>query len=412
MAKYRVLMVDDEVNIINGFKRSMRNLGDGWEASFAMSGAEALTMMAEQRFDVVVSDMRMPEMSGAELLRKVSERFPGTIRFILSGYSDKGLILQAVSVAHRFIAKPCGAEKLEQYIKGSLGLRNLLASEKLHAIISKTQSLPSRPKVYEKLVAELQSEEASSITVAGLISDDIALTARILQLINSAFFGLPRRVENVLQAVNLLGMNTIHDLVLATGIFHEFTGHQSIISSVEMIFNHSLRVARLSKQIALEMGLSHIMAEDASTAGLLHDIGKLIELVELPGELQSSVELAKKEGIPLYEAEYKILGVCHAEIGAHLLSIWGIPDTIVEAVAYHHQPSKSHTIHPGPLTAVYLANMFDGEELHEHNLLTPGKLDHEYLSKVGMHDKIDHLRQVCITENIVKETEEVNDVSL
>jgi len=219
--KKRVLFVDDEPRILDGLKRMLRHMRDEWEMSFVESGEAALKVLESARFDVVVSDMRMPGMDGAELLTRVMERYPQIVRIVLSGHADKEMILKTVRPAHQYLSKPCDPEKLRSTVARASALRGLLADELLKQLVSQMSTLPSAPSLYNEVMNELRSGEGSVQRVGEIVSKDVGMTAKILQVVNSAFFGVPRHVESPAQAVSLLGLETIKALALSAQVFSQ-----------------------------------------------------------------------------------------------------------------------------------------------------------------------------------------------
>lgn len=390
----RILFVDDQPNVLTGLRRMLHKMQGEWEMEFCESGKEALAIMEKQPFDLVVSDMMMPEMNGAQLLKKVSELYPGTVRFILSGHSDRELILQSVGYAHQYIAKPCDADKLKHYLNSSSGLCQILSNPELHARIAKVKTLPSPPDIYNQIILELQSETASIDIIAKLISKDVSLSAKLLQIVNSAFFGLPQHAESVAKAVNYLGLNTVQGLVLTAGVHDQLKDAGIPEALLESIFNHSIAVGGLAKKTAIEIGLQQVDSDNALVAGLMHDVGKLIMLANFKDEMSAAIRIAQEKSIEPYLAEEEILGANHGEIGAHLLSLWGLHDPILEAVAFHHAPHQA--VHSGKniLTAVYIANMIDNCKPGDGGeFLT--SLDTEYLEALDLIDQLPHLQECC-----------------
>jgi CheY-like chemotaxis protein len=217
--KKRVLFVDDEENLREGLRRMSYLLRGEWEMAFAESGAQALALLSKAPFDVIVSDMRMPGMDGARLLDEVRQRYPQMVRLILSGHSDREMILRAVGPSHQYLAKPCDIETLLATLTRAYALRELLMNEDLRRIITAMQTLPSRPAVYAAVVEAVQSPSVSLEKIGELIQRDIGMTAKILQLVNSAFFGLQRPMSSPVQAVRLLGLETVQALILSGQIF-------------------------------------------------------------------------------------------------------------------------------------------------------------------------------------------------
>ena len=274
--KQIILFVDDEVNILNALKRMLYPMNRQWEMHFAASGQEALQMMEKTPFDIIVSDMLMPEMDGTALLKKTRERHPELIRFILSGHSNLEQIYHTVGVAHQFISKPCRPDVIRNAITQALSLRNVLSNKSLISFVSGISNLPSLPDMYQRIVGLLGRENIPLGEISALVEQDIAMSAKILQMVNSAFFSLPNHVENVHQAVALLGINTLKNLVLMCNIFQPSAQNPSANAAIEVLRLHSLKVAFCAKKIAEIEGLDTIRTNTLFTSGMLHDIGRLI----------------------------------------------------------------------------------------------------------------------------------------
>jgi len=282
------------------------------------------------------------------------------------------------------------------YISSSFGLQQILSNPKLHARIAKIKTLPSPPEIYNEVVHELQSDTASIDTIAKLISKDVSLSAKLLQIVNSAFFGLPQSVESVTLAISYLGLNTVQGLVLTAGVYASASIPGALLES---IFNHSITVGPLAKKIANEIGLEHRDSEDAFLAGVLHDVGKLVMLANFKDEMGEAIKLAQEKSLQPYLAENEILGANHAEIGAHLLSLWGLYDPILEAVAYHHNPRQSTHPTRNILTAVYLANAIEHSGANDCNELLSA-LDIEYLETLDLIDQLPQLQECCEPQTV------------
>jgi len=353
--KLNILFVDDEPNVILGLKRMLRPLRNEWNFFFALSGKEALEILDETNIDVVVSDMKMPKMNGAELLRKVKENYPSVIRFILSGHSDMDLSLKASRIVHQFIAKPIEAEELKYKISNSYKLFKILENEHLRKIINGIGTLPPMPETYFKLEKAMLKDDFSLKIVSQIINEDSVMAAKVLQLVNSAFFGLPTNIVDIDAAVNYLGANTIKSLILYVNVFSTFEKNTKIQSLLQEIWAHSLKVATDSKKIVLKFSQNPGGANTAYTAGLLHDIGKIIVLSN--AEYRNEIfELKDKNNLTYDAAEYQVLNTTHAEIGGYILSLWGLPEIIVETVLFHHTIQQNSVIDFDVATSVYIAN--------------------------------------------------------
>jgi DNA-binding NtrC family response regulator len=196
----RVLFVDDDQNVLDGLKRTLHAMRGEWQMAFSTSGPEALRKLDESAFDVIVTDMRMPGMSGAELLAEVVQRHPNVVRIVLSGTVEHDLVLRSATTAHQYLVKPCDAATLRSTLNAALRIRAMLASPKLRTIVSRMTSLPSLPSMYSKLVESLNNSEISSRELGEIIAQDVGMTAKILQLANSAFFGLYRYIASPSEA--------------------------------------------------------------------------------------------------------------------------------------------------------------------------------------------------------------------
>ena len=384
----RILFVDDEPHLLAGLRRALRPFRDEWDMAFVGSGAEALQLAEQTPFDAVVSDMRMPGMDGAELLGEIARRHPRAIRIILSGYSDEASVMRLVDRAHQFLAKPCDAVRLRSVLARSFEMQRLLADEKLQAVVSSLDALPSLPLVYQKLTRLLRSEDATVRAVGALIAEDPPMTAKLLQVVNSAFFSVGRRITNTEEAASLVGMDILKGLALVSGIFRQFESSESSPRTawLEHLWRHSMAVGHLACEVAKREKVDRSMVDDAMTAGLLHNIGMLLFAFRMPAEWDRMQALIRSEGMPHWDAETRIAGVPHNILGAYLLGLWGLPQSVVEAVGCNRQPPRTPFMEFTPLTAVHVANaLVHGEE----------RLDLDYLSALGLEDRLEDWRAMA-----------------
>jgi len=350
-----ILFVDDEKNVINGLKRMLFSMRKEWNMLFAESGVAALKKMGVNEIDVIVTDMRMPKMDGAELLEKVRETFPHTVRIILSGHSDDEMAIRSTRVAHQFIAKPCDAETLKTKILKTIKLRELLSDKSLLEVVNGIDDLPSLPDTYLKLDAELNKKDVALGKISEIISRDITMSAKVLKIVNSAFFGLPSKVTNTSQAVNLLGVNIVKSLILYISTFGAPKIPDNSKFYLETLWDHSFLVGDICRKISRIANFGKDIGDDAYTAGILHDIGKLI-LLKDSNYYNDVFSLMAEKNITILEAEKTLYKTNHSEIGAYLLGIWGLPENIVEAVAFHYSPQTSVNSNILTLPILYLAN--------------------------------------------------------
>ncbi|WP_303850737.1 response regulator [Seleniivibrio woodruffii] len=400
--KKSVLFVDDETNILDGLRRMLITMKSEWDMTFVNSGSAALEFLSKKHVDIIVTDMRMPEMDGVELLTQVQSKFPGVIRIILSGHSDKTMIMKSVKLAHQFLTKPCPAEKIKDTINSAYSMLKILKNEDVKSMVSRIDSLPSLPDTYLKVVDEMNSEDCSVAKVGALISSDVGMSANVLKLVNSSFFGFSNHISSPMQAVSLLGLDVVKGVLLTSHLFHSFKDENTRNFSLEKMMSHSILVARIAKAIALHCKMDRKTVDDCFIAGILHDIGKLIMLANFKVTYNVIIDNSKQENKSLWVSEKDILGVTHSEIGAYLLGLWGMPNSIVEAVALHHTPNLSINGDISPLTAVHLANVFEHRHVVLHENYEEHTLDMEYINRIGLTESIAELE--ALGKNICDET--------
>lgn len=367
-----------------------------WDMRFATGGPEALEIMATVPVDLVVSDMRMPVMNGLQFLTEVRTKYPNVIRVILSGYADQLLIMRSVGVTHQYLSKPCDAEMLRSTIARAINLRALLANEKIRLLVGQMSTLPSLPSLYLEIVRELQSPEASIRRVGEIIAKDLGMTAKILQLVNSAFFGIQRQVSNPMEAAAYLGLDTIQSLVLSLNAFSKFDGCRTPGCSMDYIWSHSMATGALSKRIAEGEHASKGTVNEAFTAGLLHDLGKLVLAFNRPRQYGEVIALSAQGGAGLCDAEREVLGSTHAEVGAYMLGLWGLPDPIIEAIALHHRPGDCAEKVFGTLSAVHAADALAFELQASQPHTGAAKLDLDYIEAIGKTDRLGDWHHWCL----------------
>jgi putative nucleotidyltransferase with HDIG domain len=332
----RLLFVDDEQPALDGLRCRLRRMSNKWCVEGVNSGEGAVEQMQREPYDVIVTDMRMPGMDGAQLLKTVSERWPQTIRIVLSGYADPKLIARLVPFAHQYLSKPCDPTQLEAVIDRCLQLHDLLHGPQLRAIVGRISKLPSLPRVYSALQEAVRDDKITVSEVARLVAADSAIAARVLQLVNSSFFRLARRITNIEQAVSYLGFTAIRNVAASEELFAQWGADGRSLLDPEKLQSHVLAVAAAASALTAKTPI----ADDTFLAGLLHDIGYWVLAQECPADLKKALDLAAAESVPLHEAETRVMGASHAEVGAYLLGIWGLPYSVIEAVAHHHQPRR------------------------------------------------------------------------
>lgn len=379
----RLLFVDDEALVLSGLRRALHGMRQEWDMHFVDSASAALQALDHESFDAIISDMRMPLMDGAQLLEQVKERYPSVVRIILSGQSSREAVFRSISPAHQFLSKPCDPQELVNRLGQAFAMRDLLSNQSVKTIISRMPSIPSLPILYEELTEVLGREDFSLPQIERIIAKDVGMAAKILQLANSAFIGTHGRVSSLLQAVSLIGTETVRTLVLSVHVFSRCDQNSEVAAYLPVLWDHSVAAAAMAQRIASSQGCGKAVVEESFTAGLLHDIGKVILLAEMLGKYRQILE---PSAVSILSLEVEHMGCTHAQVGAYLMSIWGLPVPLVHAVAFHHSPSDTTETQFSALTAVHAADAIVSSA-------DPSKINHDiemdfnYLDRLGLRDR-------------------------
>ena len=387
--KKSILFVDDEASLLELYPLAFEGEKERWNIQIAPGGIQALSIMERGTVDVLVSDMRMPGMDGARLLQEVLRLHPRTSRLIISGFADAEQIAQCLGATHQFMAKPCNLSTLRGTIERVCGLDSLLMDGNLKTLVSQFRTLPSLPSLYFRINQAVSSPDTALEEVGKIISSDPGMTAKILQLGNSAFFGIARQIANPSEAVQYLGIERVRALVLSLHVFSCFEKAQLKGFSIDQALNHCMSTGVVAKLIARMQKVDRTVADEACTAGMLHDIGKVMLAASLPDQYEQAVKLAAERKISISDAECEIFGANHSQVGAYLLGLWGLPVTIVEAVAFHHEPQQSASKAFSPLTAVHIANALVRQVQSRNGAPADLPIDTGYLAKLGLENRMD-----------------------
>jgi putative nucleotidyltransferase with HDIG domain len=396
MAK-SILFVDEEPFIRKALKRSFRKLRGEWDMTFAGSPDEALAALQTISSDVVVTETAFSGENGLDFLSTVREKHPQSVRIILSGYASQDVILQSVNIAHQYLAKPCDDETLKETIGRAFMMKELLDDDALKQVVSKIDSLPSVPSLYLELVEELKSENASIDKIGKIISNDMGLTAKILKLVNSSFFGLRQHITNPARAVSLLGIDLIKAIVLTAGTLEKFQHLKYPGFSIEQMWEHAMRSAVFAKIIAKnDAKLQRKDVDTAFMAALLHDIGKLLIAAHMPTRFAEILALVRQQGRNMNDAEMDIIGTSHAAVGAYLLGLWGLPDQIINAAAFHHEPGSKPESGLNTTIIAHVANALANAGARiEDTDANIGGLDYDLLQNKNLLHALSDWRKAC-----------------
>ena len=378
----RILFVEDNEVLLELYGMLLDGESDQWQTTLAPDGQAAMALLRQSAFDVVVSDMQMPGMSGIELLSEVRKLHPQTSRIIISGVTDQAEAADSLNCTHLFIPKPFDIKTLRSTLARISSLDAYLKDDKLRGLAGKMRSLPSFPLLYLEIIREIESPSSSIQGIAKIVAKDPGITAKILQVANSAAIGVAERVNDPVEAVQQLGMTTVRSLVLSAQVYATFAPGRLKHFSADALWSHLMKCGDLARTLMRRERAEFAESEDAFTAGMLHDMGKLMLADSLPDEFEKALALAAQEKIPLPEAELEIFGATHAGLAAYLFGLWGLPAAIVEAVAFHHTPEKSELKKFSALTAVHVANALAEES-------PAGSLNLDYLHQIGIAHRLD-----------------------
>ncbi len=375
----RVLFVDAEPDRLEEAQRSLSAVGGDWDARYLVGGSAALTALDDEPVDILVTALHMPEVDGTELLQAARRSHPETVRIVVAGKTDQQASLKLTGIAHHFLTRPYPPQQLLDVIDRAVVLRERLRSPALIELVSGMRTLPSMPALHSKVVSLVMSPNSSLAQIGDVIARDPGMSAEVLQLVNSAFFGLRRRITDPSQAVTLLGINTVIALVLGVHIFSQMQAPKGRHEEMDALYRHALVAASASREIAHAEGQNRDSVSDFYLAGMLHDAGRLVLATNYLDEYAATLESAD----PLL-AEVERFGASHQDVGAYLLGLWGLPDPIVEAAAFHHHPAFAPGREFTPLAVIHAVSalMEAPEDERPH-------LDSAYLNEVGVGTHID-----------------------
>ncbi len=322
--KRNILFIGQDENLGRDFQAQASGPEDSWAVQFARSGEDGLALCLDNSFDAVVADASLPGMNGPEFLDAFMQRRPRAMRIVTSDLADVEGTMKCIGHAHHHLLKPCGAATLYDALRRGLAAEKWLPSEAAQKVISEMRHVPSPPDAYFRIVEETNSPRCSLEKIAGHIAEDPAVTAKVMQLANSAVFGLQLHIVHPLEAISFIGLETTKALVLLAHTFSAFDQIDVEDFSIDGLWVHSVRSGQLSQQIALFEDAELEIVQAAFAAGLLHDIGKLLLAANNPEPFANTCRVARQLGCNLWEVEARESpNVGHAELGAAMLGIWG-----------------------------------------------------------------------------------------
>ncbi|MDR3563585.1 MAG: HDOD domain-containing protein [Negativicutes bacterium] len=356
----RILFVDDERAILKSVERLFYD--SEYQVTTASSGHAGLEVLAEDEFDIVVSDNRMPLMDGQQFLRQVKTLYPQTTRIMLSGYVEEKAIFDSIvdGSCNMYLLKPWKGEELRGKLKRIMESRKVFSRKGIIAIANQLDNLSVAPKLHKNLNTLIENG-VDIESVAAFIETDPMVAVAILRIVNSAFEHI--ETGSLIKAVTYLGLNTTKTIALSCKLF-DSTDKTTLPFDTEMLAAHAQRSNAILTRIYSDL-LEKELPADFQTAGLLSNLGLLLYLHYFP-EKYEQVIIDQDNGLKktLFQHEKAVLGVTHQEIGGYLMHWWGLPYPIVESALFHHEPLQDSIINQELVAAVHVANYLAWQPLN------------------------------------------------
>ena len=388
-----VLFVDDEPLMRELYRNLSRELGPDYRVQTVAGGTDALKILAAEPVDIIVSDLAMPEMPGGEFLTSVERLYPEIMRVVISGVADELAVARCLMYGHRYFQKPLDIKEIANVVRRISRHQKVIRSAKVKKIVGRSNVLPTPPETYLRLTELLQDPDSPLDEASRIIESDPGLTTKLLQVVNSAAFGYGSKLTTVEDAVQIAGVEVVRSLLLviqARNFGEKRLRNKQLLAS---FWKHSLDTGARCRTLARAEQLSTTEQANCFTAGLLHDIGKLVLAANEEKEYAELVTASVREKVPVYKKELALYEATHADIGAYLLGLWGLPDAIVHCVDRHHSLATETGSDFTPLLCVHLAqNLVPiGERVAE--------LDEKFLAQAGLASRVPEWEEVLKAED-------------
>jgi putative nucleotidyltransferase with HDIG domain len=385
MAEQCLLIADADTGT---WDEARQALGASWIVVGAASCEAAAAAVEKHPCAVVVANYNLPDGSGPELLNRLRASNPKTVRFIAADPALKDQVMSQVLGGDLFLPLPYEYANFKPAIEHSQ-VDDYGMSDNVRDLVARIRTFPTIPSLYLEVVNALKNTNATTDEIGAIIARDMSMTTKLLQVLNSAYFGLPRTITDPTEAVSILGFETVKSLIVAVKLLNQYDKIKPAYFSMDNIWRHSNNVARTARVMALLETDDPVCSATAYTAGLMHDLGKVILAANFDDQYNKAHCIARKQRIPLWKVEKDIFGATHGEIGAHLLALCGMSPDVVKVAALHHEPIHSGDAVFTPLTAVHVANALEYEGVFIPDGLPASTFDLSYLQQLGMADRVE-----------------------
>lgn len=383
--RLRVLIVDDSRDELRELSAQLHHLVGRWEIRYATSARQALELMERSEFDAVVSDQRMPLMDGVQLLDTARDRYPHLSRLLITSPTDNDGGMRFLQVSHQTLSKPYDAPTLQRAVERNCDLQRQMERPEMREALRMVSTLPALPKLYWSLVREIDSPRSSSQSIAAIIEQDVAMTGRVLQMANSVAYSSGRVINSVHQAVTRLGVMPIRSVLIALHLVRAMSDVAAPPGfSLAALQKRSMQTAQLASQM-LRRGEQRTIA---FSAGVLHDIGTVAIAMGMPQKYVEIREAAARDNRSIAHIETELLGCTHADVGAYMLTQWGLPIPLVEAVAYHLEPARYDRNEFSTAAAVHVASVIAARTSGDSGLIGPQDVDAEFLEGLELTETV------------------------
>lgn len=358
----RILFVDDEEQILKAFKRLF--MDTEYEIITAQSGEEALNILKEEDVDIIVSDMKMPSMTGYELLSKVKEKYPSIVRIILSGFSDERIVFDALqkNIAKLYILKPWENDVFIKTLEKVFKIENVLKSNNVLKLINNAEELPTIKTSYEKIISAIDNKK-EIYDIVDAIECDYSITGKLLHIVNSSYYGI--KTGSIKRAVSYLGTDNIKNIVMASAFIDSLSFGSEYSEKIGMLWKQSFISNRIFNLLYTEF-LNKKTPETAMTAGLLCNVG-IVFMMHSYKEKYMEILSESNSNEDIVRLENKAFGTNHQEIGGYLLRWWDIPLPIIESALYHHNPFDENIINKEIVCLAHISENYAWMVMNENS---------------------------------------------